>query len=477
MDTAPYTAQLATWSQSFDYSDLPDDVVAATKLRVLDVIGLVLAGHDTAFGVAVRKAAKTLHPVGDAHIFGSGSTTSVTGAAFTNGALSQALEFDDTHNRSVVHMSSPAVAAGLAISESKNVSGRDLITAVAVGNEVSCRVGSIAPQQFHKRGFHPTAMFATFGTTYLSGMLLGLSIPEMSNAAGICGSFASGLLECWVDGTQSKFLHPGWAAQSGITAATLAASGVTGPGSVIEGRWGLINSHLQTPDHPENYEQLTKDLGQYWESRYASFKPYPVAHVIHPYIDALLHLRKTHDIKASDVVDILCPIAGYQVGIVCEPLCEKTDPLSDSHGRVSLQFTLAEALISGRIDRGSYSPSALADPSIRSIARLVRYEVDPAYPGPEQFKGAVRVTLKDGRVLEAVEEHNRGSFANPMSEADVLNKFEDNASDLLDCSQRNRLVESVLNLGDLEDAAEVVRLSIAAPPAPGRQMQQASAVL
>src|SRR5262249_40587814 len=161
-------------------------------------------------------------------------------------------EFDDTHNESIVHMSSPAVAAGLALSEFGKVrlrpdattvvtgpvapiSGTDLIAAIAVGNEISCRVGSVAPGQFHRLGFHPSGLFAPFGVTYLAGRLLGLHSDATARAAGICGSFAAGLLECWVDGTQTKFVHPGWAAQSGIAAALLARAGTTGPARVFEG--------------------------------------------------------------------------------------------------------------------------------------------------------------------------------------------------------------------------------------------------
>ena len=204
---------------------------------------------------------------------------SVGAAAFANGALSQALEFDDTHNESIVHMSSPAVAAALALSETRKISGKALIAAIALGNEISCRVGSVAPGQFHRRGFHPTGLFAPFGTTYLAGRLLGLKQAQLVNAAGIAGSFAAGILECWVDGTQSKFLHPGWAAQSGITAAYLGQAGATGPAAVLEGRFGLFESHLQDRSVARALNRVTDALGELWESRKASFKPFPAAHV------------------------------------------------------------------------------------------------------------------------------------------------------------------------------------------------------
>jgi len=229
----PLSSDIAQWAARVSFDDLPADVVTATRFRVLDVIGLALAGADTPFGRSVRGAAVAMSSPGPCRVFGTRDSLNVTLAAFANGAFSQALEYDDTHNESIVHMSSPSVAAALAIADTSTISGRDLMTAIAVGNEISCRVGSVAPGQFHRRGFHPSGLFATFGVAYLAGRLLRLDADAMARAAGICGSFASGILECWVDGTQTKFLHPGWSAQSGIASAFLAAAGTTGPAEVF----------------------------------------------------------------------------------------------------------------------------------------------------------------------------------------------------------------------------------------------------
>src|SRR4051812_18418522 len=366
-------SELAQWASAVAFDDLPEDVVRATKRRVLDVIGLSLAGVETPFGKSVRDAAVAMSAAGPARIFGTQNTVNVTTAAFANGAFSQALEYDDTHNESIVHMSSPSVAAALALADfraqhragvrlepvSKVVSGRDVIAAIAIGNEVSCRVGSVSPGQFHRLGFHPSGLFAPFGVTYLAGKLLGLGPEALERAAGICGSFASGILECWVDGTAPKFLHPGWAAQSGITAAFLARAGTTGPAAVFEGRFGLFASHLQDPAVARDFGRITQELGTRWDSRRASFKPFPAAHVLHPYLDALLRLRARNGIALADVDRIDCPVAAFIVPIVCEPIAEKTAPASDSHGRVSLQYTLAEALALGELGKTAYREDSL----------------------------------------------------------------------------------------------------------------------
>jgi 2-methylcitrate dehydratase PrpD len=324
--TATLSSELATWASALDFEHLPKDVVHATKLRVLDVIGLALAGSETPFGRSTRDAMVAISPPGPCQLLGFPDRLGVTAAAFVNGALSQALEFDDTHNESIVHISSPAVAAAMAMSGACAVSGRDLIAAIAIGNEISCRVGSVSSGELHRRGFHPTGLFATFGAAYLASKLLGADAQTMERAAGIAGSFASGLLECWVDGTQTKFLHPGWSAQSGITAAFLARAGVTGPAKVFEGRWGLFASHVQDPNAHRDFTRIDAQLGEHWESRNSSFKPFPAAHVIHPYISAAIRLRNRHNIRPNDIDLVECPVTSFIVTIVCEPTTEKFAP-------------------------------------------------------------------------------------------------------------------------------------------------------
>ena len=460
MREEPLSTEVGRWASKVSFKDLPGDVVEATKRRVLDVVGLALAGAETEFGHATRAAAVAMSPPGPCRILGTGDHVGVTTAAFANGAFSQALEFDDTHNESIVHMSSPAVAAALALSEIGTVTGRDFIAAVAVGNEISSRVGSVAPGQFHRLGFHPSGLFAPFGASYLAGRLLGLDAEAMARAAGICGSFAAGLLECWVDGTQTKFLHPGWAAQSGISAAFLARAGATGPAQVFEGRFGLFASHLQDPAAARDLTRIVAELGSRWESRNASFKPFPAAHVLHPYIDLLLRLRQAHGITAADVEEIECPVAGFIVPIVCEPTSEKLAPATDSHGRVSLQYTLAEAMYFGELGKHAYRADSLSNPEILELARRVRYRVDPAFPGPGRFKGAVRLTLKDGRTFSEVEEFNRGSAENPMSDAELRAKFDENAGGFLSAAQRDRLAEEITRLEQLPDVRVLVDLAV-----------------
>ena len=463
-------SRVADWVARLTFDDLPGDVVDATRWRILDVIGLAYAGAETTFGRSIIAAAAEISPPGLCRIIGTGDRVGVTTAAFANAALPQALEFDDTHNESIVHMSSPAVAATLALAETRPVSGRDLILAIAIANEVSCRVGSVATGHFHRRGFHPTGLFAPFGITFGVGKLIGLDATQLASAAGTCGSFAAGLLECWVDGTDTKFLHSGWASQSGITAAILAKNGVTGPARIFEGRFGLFASHLQDShpvqpggspaEIPMSLDRITDRLGDKWESRNSSFKPFPTAHVLHPYVSAILRVRQQHGVRPEDVASIDCPVAEFNVSIVCEPVDEKSAPASRAHCRVCLQYTLAEAMFTGELGKSAYGDATRLNPDVLALARRVRYHVDPAYPGPGRFKGAVRVTLHDGRVIDEVEEYNRGSAENPMTSAELRAKFDDNAGGVLSARQRDAVADAVRHVEALPSARMLMDLIV-----------------
>ncbi len=458
---ATYSEECARWFTALRFDELPEDVVTATRLRLLDVIGLVLAACPTRLGRSAREAALAMGGGTGSRLLGFGDKATPMCAALANGTLSQALEYDDTHNETIIHASSPNVAAALALGEAVGSSGREALTVIAGAIELTVRIGLAAPGQFHKVGFHPSGVMGTFGTAFGASRLLGLELEGMRSAVGIAGSQASGILACWEDGTQSKFLHPGWSALSGIAAALLAQAGCTGPAPVFESRFGLFASHVQDPAYAPQLDRITDQLGTRWESRNISFKPYPAGHVIHAFIDALLHLHHTARVRADDVKRIECRIADYMIPVVCEPAGEKVAPATDAHGRVSLPYTLAEALTHGRLGVDAYSEASLRDPKILALARRVSWRVDTEAPGRDRFKGWVIVHLKDGRVLERIEPHNRGSAQNPMSADDVQAKFRENAARMLKPGQVDAIIERIECIHEARSLQPLLELCVA----------------
>jgi 2-methylcitrate dehydratase PrpD len=296
--------------------------------------------------------------------------------------------------------------------------------------------------------------------TLLAARLFGLTPAQTTHALGIAGSKASGLMECWSDGTWAKFIHPGISAETGIVACTLAREGFTGPATVLEGRFGLVRSHVQDPDYALDFDRMLADLGTYWESRNISFKPYPCGHVIHPFLDALLYLYRNEGLRADQVKRIVCPIAGFMVPIVCEPIAEKLRPATDWQGRVSLQFALADALHHGRCNVHNFDVASLTQPDILGLAERVSYRIDESAPSPKEFKGWVIVEKHDGKTLERIQPNNWGSRQNPMHPEDIEDKFRTNAGLLFQPPQIEEIIEAVRCMEEKYSIRDLVTLCI-----------------
>lgn len=457
--TGSLTHQLADWYTALNYEDLPPDVIASTKLRVLDVLGLSLAPVNAKFGATVRAAVLEMGTGTGSRMLGFGDETSPMLAAIVNGSMAHALEFCDTQNETMTHVSSPTVTAALTLGESLNLNGREFLTVCAGASEITARIAVGAPGQFHKNGFHSTGVVGSFGAAYIASRLYGLEADRMTHCAGIVGSQAAGLMECWSDGTWSKFIHPGWAGHCGISSALLAKHGYTGPATILEGRFGLFRSHVQDPEYKHDFARIVNALGSDWENRRISFKPFPTAHVIHPFIDAILALHK-QGLRAENIEKIVCPVADYMVPIVCEPRAEKIAPASDWHGRVSLAYTLAEALYHGTLGARGYTEESIRNPEILTLARKVTYEIDETAPGRERFKGWVIAHTTDGRRWEYVEPVNRGSFDNPMGIEDICAKFRENASLVISDERMARVIETVDQLETLSNVKDLVSLCV-----------------
>ena len=453
---ASLSEQLARWMGMVRFQDLPEDVIESTKLRVLDTIGLALASNALDFGRALREAALEMGPIGGgARVLGFGDSLSPMLAALVNGALAEGFLYDDTHNETMINVSSPIVATGLAVGEQLQASGADVLTAIACGIEITCRLGCAAPGAFHRGGFHPTGIVGALGATYVACRLYGLDFERTRHAVGIAGGMAAGINESWTDGSWPQMLHPGWAAHAGIAAAIMGKNGFSGPATVLEGRHGVFRTHIQDPNFAFDFDRVVSKTSREWESRYISFKPYPCAHVLHSFIDALLYLHQHEGLRADKVKQINCPIAEYMVAEVCEPQLEKLQPLTYVQARNSLQYVLAEALHFGKVDFRSFNAKNIQNKDILTLAQKVVYVVDPDAPGSWQYKGWVVVETTDGKTLERIEGYNRGSPENPLSVSDLAVKFQENCSLCLP-NKVDAIIDAVIALDQLPTVNELV---------------------
>jgi 2-methylcitrate dehydratase PrpD len=413
------TEALAAWLAALRQEDIPADVLHVTQQRILNYTGVALAAGARDYGHAVQVAALELGASGHCHILGQRRGTLPTSAALANGTMASALAFDDSQTETLIHVTATTAATAMALAEWRGATGPEVLAAVAAGNEVICRIGVIAPGQFHKSGFHPTGIIGAFGAAFIAGRMLGLDARGMVHAAGIAGTMAAGSNECWRDGSWAQIIDPGWAAQCGITAAVLASKGFSGPAEALEGAFGLFPSHVQNRDYPLDYARATVELGREWESRKVSIKPYPCGHVSIPFVDCALELYG-RGIRPEQIRRVICHAAQWITPVVCEPAAEKKRPSTDWHCRVSLPFTVAETLYFGRLDAGAYATENRTNPGLLALAQKVDYVIDPDAPHDEEYKGWVTVELSDGSRAESIHLHGKRDH---MSDAAVFSKF------------------------------------------------------
>jgi len=455
MAESPYAARIARWFSDLHFDALPVEVVVDSQLRILDILGIALDAAARPIGRAIREGALPLGRGDEASLVGFSDRATLSVAALVNGTLAHATDFDDTHIPSVMHTSAPVVATALACAEATDRDGRELITWVAGANELNCRLGAVAPGGFHARGFHPTSVLGSVTAALIAGRARGLSHTALVAAVGITGSQAAGLLESYEDGSFVKTLHPGWAAHCGIAAAHLAAAGFTGPATVLEGRFGIFRSHVG-PETELHFERLTERLGEDWHVLATAFKPYPCAQAIHPYVDAILALRREQRLRPADVVKITLPVAASQHAIICEPRPAKLRPATPTHARASLFFAVAAALCRGDLDAAAYEEEGLRDPAILDLAARVEHVDDPDPPRRAQFSGEVIVQTRDGRELSHRQEHGLGTRENPMGRPGVEEKFRRNAARRLEPAQIDGLAHRVFKLDALRNVRELL---------------------
>jgi 2-methylcitrate dehydratase PrpD len=451
------SSELADWATGFSLEAAPADVVHNTKIRLLDVIGVMIASNQHESVVAARLASADADAGGrGAHSLMDGAETSPANAAFINGVASAVLEFDDTHIATNIHATCVIAAAALPVAQAARLSGKQLLEAVLVGSEIVCRLGLVTPIRMHEMGFHPTSVYGVFAAAYAVARLRGLTRDRMADAVGTAASLSAGSIASFQDGTSTKTMHVGFAASAAVRAVALARHGISGPGQVFEGKFGWYRSHVQAATS-FNFAALTDDLGERWEVLNIAPKLYPCAYTLMPFIAATLALREQHGIDPANVAEIRCEIMPRSFGTVCEPVEDKRRPRSSWHGRISLQHTVAEALALGRFDKNAYALSSLRDPVINALADKVIHLPDPiAAADTSRSRAVVSITLVDGQVVSRTVEDMLGTARNPAPDAVYTDKFRTNVDRVIAPALADELIDRLLGLEVATDVDAVL---------------------
>jgi 2-methylcitrate dehydratase PrpD len=414
--------QIAAFAADADPKRLPERVHETIRLLMIDVAGLCVAGR--AFDY-VAAAAASAGSTGRTTAIGHAGGIGPYDAALINGTAAHGEDYDDTFEGGPVHAGAVIVPAVLSAAEHRNLSGGAVVKGIAAGVEVMCRMSLVAPQATHKACFHPTAVFGAPAAAVGVAAALGLSPEKVTNAIGIAGSLASGIIEYLADGSSTKRLHAGAAAQSGIRAAFLAEGGFSGPKTVLEGTHGFYKAFA--PSKTPDFKPLLDSLGSTWVTETVAFKPYACGTMTQPFIDCAIELARS-GVHAGDIESMVCEVGEGTVHRLWEPLKLKQAPPNGYAAKFSTPYCIAVGFLDGKAGFGQFSDARVMDPGVRHLAGTVSYVIDPKNEYPKNFTGHIRATLKDGTVREFRKPHMKGGAHEPLSAADIMTKFYDNAA-------------------------------------------------
>lgn len=447
--------ELAAFTARLDDDDIPASVRTRAAHHMLDAAGIAVAASRFDFAHKMLSATRGLGGEGHVPVFGMPTRLSPRDAAMVNGFLCHGLDYDDTHVAAIVHPTASMLPAVLSTAAHTGASGKAMVTAFVLGVETATRIGMVARSGFHQVGFHPTGMVGVFGCALAAGRLMGLNERQLRNAQGIALSMASGSLEFLEDGAWNKRLHPGWAAQAGMTAAALAQQGFIGATRPYEGRFGLFNSYLGKEAGRADLTLATQGLGQIWELMATAIKPYPACHFTHGCIDAAVALLKDGvDPLRIKSIETLVPEGVFKT--VCEPEANKLRPANSYDAQFSVQYLTAVTLMRGRFGLAELENEALTDPAVLSLTSKVKYGPYQDSPFPKAYSGEVVVTLDDGRRIRHREHINRGAADRPLSNTEIISKFRDNAATAFDTRRIERMQQAMLELDTAPAAAKAL---------------------
>jgi 2-methylcitrate dehydratase PrpD len=447
---------LARFAHDLTPAAIPPEVRERARHLMLDATGIALASGRYDFAHKAMTAITGLGGEGSVPVIGMPTRLPPRDAALLNGILVHGLDFDDTHTGGVIHATASVWPTVMAAAYTRGASGADLVTAYVAGVETATRLASVGSGPFHQIGFHPTGLIGVFGCTLAAGTLMGLAPQALTMAQGIALSMAAGSLEFLEDGAWTKRMHPGWAAQSAITAAALAHQGFVGPSRAYEGRFGLFKAYLQDGIEPERWSRATAGLGQVWETMAVAVKPLPACHFTHACSDAAIALIRQHNFAIGDIERIRALVPAEVVKTVCEPVANKRRPANAYDAQFSIPYLVAASLVRGRFTLAELEPEVLADERILTLCDRVDYEVDPSSTFPRHYTGEVEIALKDGRKLTHREAMNRGCADRPLSNGEIVDKFAGNARMRLSARQADEVREAVLGLETAADARPLI---------------------
>jgi len=441
-----HTEKLAHYAANLKYQDIPPDALAEIKRLILDYVSCAYGGMQTQSGRIAAEFAREFSEKGKCTVICFGYPSAPYNAAMANAIMSHSTEMDDTDILAYFHTAPQTVSAALSAAEWTNASGKEFLAGVTVGSEIVNRVSEATNPSLRNRGFHTTPTAGVFGAGAAAGRVLKLSGEKMISVLGLSGAQASGLMEMYGPSMAKRF-NPGPSARNGVTAALFAERGFTGAETILEGERGFCRAFSDKFD----LDLLTKDLGKGIRLP-IEYKPYACARPIHNAIDCAIEIRQKHNPDLKKVASILMkrhPEWGTRYHNIKEPR-------TYHEAQMSLPFSVAVALVTGKAFLDQYSDENLKNPLIKGLAKMTQIEDDPSLPRGVSCR--MIMEMKDGTKMEAQVDYPKGSIQNPMNEAERVAKFEGLSHKVLAKTQRDKIIQKIAELEKAKSIKEFTSL-------------------
>lgn len=440
------------------YADLNALAVDMTKRDILDVLGVATAGS-VALGVAeVAGLFKEWGGKKESTVIGYGCMLPSISAALVNGMMSHALDYDDGHDKSMVHAAASVVPAAFAVAQRVgSVSGKEFITAVALGVDLMSRMALGAKTNLRVAGWVYSSIFGYFGAAAAAGKLLRLDKEKMVNALGITYSQTAGSFQSIADAVLTKRAQLGFASRTGVLSAILAERGITGPSNCIEGEYGIYNNYIKGEYDPD---AVIADLGKRFEIEGMGFKAYPSCGYTHGPIHSTRTLMKENGIMPDDILEINVS-TGRNAADLFEPSERKRRPSVVPDAQFSIPYTVGVAVIKGNVGIGDFTPEAIRDERVLQVAQKVNPIILPELTKREVDPSIVEIVTKNGRRFTMRMDNRKGTPENPMSPEEFADKFRDclaHGRKHISRKKTEMIMQLLANLEDVDDVGIVVRM-------------------
>lgn len=442
---------------SLKYEQLPEYAVKHAKTLTLDVLASMVGTRDIITSKIAREISEEMGGPEEGTIVGSKKKVALPNAAFANAIQCYGFDFVDDHNESNAHPSPATYPVSLALSEYYKSSGKEFIEAVALGNEVVCRLGTAYLGDMYYQGFHPTSTCGTMGAAVSAAKLMKLDNQETVYVQGIAGSMVAGLMAWNSEGCFTKRLQAGHPAMNSIIAARMAAKGFNGPTDIYEGKDGILHAYSYYDHYDKKF--ILDNLGKKWEFASSSIKVYPCCRYSGGHIDACLELvAKVHP-DAEKIKKIIIRSSKYTMRLLAEK--RKWDPKNIVDLQFSMPYQAAIAFKNGKVSVDEFDVKYINDPLIKRLISQVEVIEDPEFEKryPEHYSSAVKIIMDDGTEYEAVVDDPKGDWRNPVTFEDVKNKFRTLANRVYtDKDRTEKIIAFVENLENQTDMSKLMAL-------------------